>query len=87
MDKTKIREHMEVLGSCGKCVGIVDKVEGLSIKLTKDGPGARGFHHYIPLSWVSSVDQAVHISKACQDAQEEWEGHPVQEGEYPPDSK
>jgi hypothetical protein len=34
-----IREHMEIVGSEGKHIGTVDKVEGERIKLTKtDSP-------------------------------------------------
>ena len=44
-DTSKIVEHMQVVGSCGKVVGLVDGVEGLSIKLTKNGPEAHGSHH------------------------------------------
>ncbi|MGL4553078.1 MAG: DUF2171 domain-containing protein, partial [Gemmataceae bacterium] len=79
-----IREHMDVIGSCGKKVGRVDRVEGRSIKLTKDSEGARGEHRYIPTEWVQRVDQNVHLSKPCLDVQQEWQAHPVQEGEALP---
>jgi hypothetical protein len=84
-DTSNIREHMEVRGSCGGLVGKVDRVEGLSIKLTKDSPRADGEHRYIPLEWVSSVGTAVHLCKMAEDVQEQWQAHPVQEGEYPPE--
>ena len=87
LDTSKVKEHMEVIGSCGNRVGVVDRVEGISIKLTKDGPEARGSHHYIPLDWVKRVDQHVHLSKPCADAQMEWQGHPVEAGEYIPEGK
>jgi hypothetical protein len=82
---SNIREHMEVVGSCGGRVGKVDRVEGLSIKLTKDSPNADGEHRYIPLTWVESVDTSVHLRKLCPDVQEHWQAHPVEEGEYPPE--
>ena len=84
-DKSKISEHMDVVGSDGQSVGRVDRVEGLSIKLTKDDLAARGEHRYIPLTWVASVDQSVHLSKPAMTVEQEWQAHPVQEGEYPPD--
>ena len=31
-----IRQHMDVIASCGTKIGVVDRVEGNSIKLTKD---------------------------------------------------
>jgi hypothetical protein len=71
-----IHEHMDVFGSCGNKLGRVDHVEGNSIKLTKnDSPD--GEHHYIPLSWVSKVDNHVHLSKDCSDARNEWQSAPL----------
>jgi len=84
MNTSQIREHMEVVGSCGKRVGKVDRVKDLSIKLTKDAEGARGEHRYIPLDWVERVDGQVHLNKPCKDVEEEWQAHPVQQGEYIP---
>jgi hypothetical protein len=67
-----IREHMDVLGSCGNKLGRVDHLEGSTIKLTKnDSPD--GLHHFIPTSWVSRVDEHVHLNKTCVEAKEEWE--------------
>lgn len=53
VDTTKISEHMEVVGSDGEHVGLVDN---LGIKLTKNDPNAHGQHHYIKLEYVTSVD-------------------------------
>ncbi len=84
MNPADIREHMEVVGSDGQRVGAVDRVEGRSIKLTKDAPEARGEHRYIPLAWVDSVDgKAVRLNKPSAGVRQEWQAHPAQEGEYP----
>src|SRR5215470_12899100 len=77
MNKSDIREHMEVIGSDGQRVGAVDKVDSRSIKLTKSSPEARGEHRYIPLAWVERVDQHVHLNKASGEVQQEWQAHPV----------
>jgi hypothetical protein len=67
-----IREHMDVIGSCGKKLGRVDHVEGSQIKLTKnDSPD--GKHHLIPTSWVTQVGDQVHLSKSCGEAAREWQ--------------
>jgi hypothetical protein len=76
-----IREHMMVHakgagsmnGVAGEHIGTVDHVEGDRIKLTKnDSPD--GFHHYIPMAWVESVDgNTVHLSKDAQDVKREWQ--------------
>ncbi|HTV69681.1 MAG TPA: DUF2171 domain-containing protein [Rhizobiaceae bacterium] len=58
-DRSKIREHSEVISADGLHVGTVDRVEGDRIKLTKKDSGEghhRGHHHYIPLELVASVD-------------------------------
>ena len=56
---SSIREHMKVVGADGVPVGVVDRVEGERIKLTKDssGPGSHeGHHHYIPGDLVADVE-------------------------------
>lgn len=66
-----IREHMNVIASCGKKVGVVDGVEVNSIKLTrKDSPDDQ--HHFIPLSWISHVDNQVHLNRNSKEATEGW---------------
>ncbi|OWK40589.1 DUF2171 domain-containing protein [Fimbriiglobus ruber] len=69
---TDIREHMDVMGSCGNKLGTVDHVQGSSIKLTKSS-SADGHHHLIPMSWVSRVDTHVHLNKNCGEAKKEWQ--------------
>jgi hypothetical protein len=71
-----IKEHMEVLGSDGVHVGIVDGLEGRdTVKLTKDDPEAGGEHHFIPLAWVDHVDQQVHLKQAGVEAMARWKTH------------
>jgi hypothetical protein len=66
-----IREHMDVLASCGTKVGRVDHVEGDRIKLTKnDSPD--GLHHTIPLSWVARVHDHVHLDRDHEAVQGQW---------------
>lgn len=68
--KELIRPHMPVVCSDNGELATVDHVEGLSsIKLTK---GDDGQHHYIPLSWVTSVDDKVHIDRPGKQAMSEW---------------
>ncbi len=66
-----IKEHMKVIASCGKTVGVVDGVEGNAIKLTrKDSPD--GQHHFIPVAWIERVDSHVHLTKNSQEAEQGW---------------
>jgi hypothetical protein len=70
----QIREHMEVVGSDGKHVGIVDQLEGRErIKLSKADPKAGGRHHFIPCDWVVRVGAHVHLNKTSREAIEQWQ--------------
>jgi hypothetical protein len=69
-----IKEHMEVLGSDGQHVGIVDHLDGTDkIKLAKSDPKSGGKHHLIPLAWVEKVDAHVHLNKPTKDAITQWQ--------------
>ena len=59
VDVSQIREHAQVIGADGVPVGIVDKVEGDRIKLTKDSAGQgshEGHHHFIPVGLVAEIE-------------------------------
>lgn len=71
----EIREHMPVVCSNNKQFGTVDHVDGDSIKLTKDQSGQ---HHWIPMSWVTTVDQSVHVDRPGDQAMREWSSTPPQ---------
>ena len=69
----QIREHMEVIGSDGVHVGVVDRVEGANrIKLTKNDALAEGTHHYVDLAWVDHVDEHVHLNKESSELLAKW---------------
>lgn len=68
---SKIVEHMEVYGSDGTKLGVVDHVLGDEIKLTKnDSPDH--IHHLIPTALVDRVDAHVHLSKASNEVKLTW---------------
>jgi hypothetical protein len=70
MDRNKIKEHMPVVCSNNEQFATVDHLDdGDTIKLTKD---ASGTHHWIPTSWVASVDDKVHIDRPGADAMKQW---------------
>jgi len=71
-DVEKIREHMEVLGSDGGHVGIVDALRGEHIVLTKSDAAAGGAHHGIPAGWVAKVDGKVHLNLTAAEAKSGW---------------
>ncbi len=64
LNRNDIREHADIIGADGAHIGMVDRVEGDRIKLTKADSGGAGYgggheshHHYVPLSLVSGVDE------------------------------
>ena len=68
-DSSKIKDHMPIVASMGQQLGTVDHLDGNSIKVTKN---EQGQHHWIPLSWVTSVDDHVHINKTKDEAMRDW---------------
>jgi hypothetical protein len=79
---SKIREHMPVVCSNNKEFGMVDRVEGESIKLTKDDYGQ---HHWIPLAWVTKVDSQVHVDRPGEQVMREWSTMAPQQSQMPGD--
>ncbi len=72
--KTLIKPHMAVVCSNNGQFATVDHLEGdRTIKLTRDESGQ---HHYIPLDWVTSVDDKVHIDRPGKQAMQEWSTNP-----------
>jgi hypothetical protein len=73
MQTQEIREHMKVIGSDRQPVGIIDRVEGGRIKLSRNGPQANGKHHYIPADWVESVNgDEVCLRQNAKEACQKW---------------
>lgn len=65
-----IKPHMPVVCSEDNQFATVDHIEGhSSIKLAKDDNGQ---HHFIPLDWVTSVDDKVHIDRPGREAMQQW---------------
>ena len=65
-----IKPEMPVVCSNDGQFAVVDHMEGTdTIKLNKD---AKGQHHYIPMSWVKTVDDKVHLDRPGDQAMREW---------------
>ncbi len=70
IDTTRIRPHMPVVGSEGGQFGTVDHLDANNtIKLTRD---QKGDHHWIPTSWVTNIDDEVHIDRPGKQAMKQW---------------
>ncbi len=74
VDTTQIREHMEVIGSDGQHIGVVDHVEGDQIKLARNDPSSGGQHHYVPVGQVDAV--VVRLARTADEARQQWETEP-----------
>ena len=71
---TEIKPNLPVVCSNNGQFGVVDHVEGSNyIKLKKD---ASGQHHYIPMMWVTAVDDKLHIDRPGEQAMKEWSTSP-----------
>jgi hypothetical protein len=71
---TLITENLEVLGSDGVYVGVVDHLESNGeVRLAKDD--ADGEYHYIPLGWVVHVEMKVHLNQSGAEARARWKTH------------
>lgn len=69
-----IKPHMPVVCSQGGQFAVVDHMEGAtSIKLAKD---KNGQHHFMPVSWVTRVDEKVHIDRPGNEAMKQWTTEP-----------
>ena len=66
----QVKPGMPVVCSENGQFAVVDHPEGKdSIKLKKDKTGK---HHFIPVSWVTTVDEKVHIDRPGDQATQEW---------------
>ncbi len=66
----EVKADMPVVCSQDGQFAVVDHIEGQDqIKLKKD---TEGKHHYIPLSWVTKIDEQVHIDRPGDQAMKEW---------------
>lgn len=70
VNPSEIREHMPVVCSDGGQFATVDHLDANStIKLTKDDQGQ---HHWIPMDWVTRVDEHVHVDRPGKQAMQDW---------------
>lgn len=79
--RSAITEHMPIVGSDNNDVGLVDGLaEPEMIKITKDDDGK---HHWIPLGWVTRVDEHVHLDRPGHQVKQEWSDTPPKALESP----
>jgi len=67
----QIRPHMQVVGNDGELIGMVDRIDGDELRLTKSS-APDGKHHFLPLENVEFVDDRVHLNRTSNRAMAEW---------------
>jgi hypothetical protein len=71
IERGEIESHMPVIGSDGRHVGTVDRVDGEYIKLTRGDADAGGRHRWIPRTLVAGLDGGqVRLSVPAAQAEE-----------------
>ncbi len=73
INPSQIQPQMPVVCSNNKQFAKVDHIEGNSLKLAKDD---KGQHHYIPLAWVQTVDDKVHVDRPGDQVMRTWTTSP-----------
>ncbi|MGI3899391.1 MAG: DUF2382 domain-containing protein [Janthinobacterium lividum] len=69
---SRLVKDVEVVGSDGVHVGVVDRIDGTMMKLKRMDPAAGGQHHLLPTDLVKSVDGKAMLSVAAAEAMRRW---------------
>ncbi len=70
INATQIKPNTPVVCSNNGQFAVVDHMAGTeNIKLMKDD---KGVHHYIPLKWVTKVDDKIHVDRPGAQAMRDW---------------
>ena len=77
VNPSQIKPHMPVVCSNQTRFATVDGMEGDWIRLKDDDKGTQ---HYIPLSWVRTVDDSIHIDRPGRQAMQQWSTTPSFDG-------
>jgi uncharacterized protein (TIGR02271 family) len=68
----KLANDMEVVGSDGEHVGVIDHVDGATIKLKRMDPASGGTHHLISTDWVESANDKIVLKTAAGEVKSRW---------------
>ena len=81
-DLTLLREDMEIVGSDGGHVGVIDHVLDGELQLNRRDPEAEAengpahaHHHFIPIDWVDNVDAGANratLNLGKDEAERRW---------------
>jgi hypothetical protein len=69
-------EGMAVIDRDGAHVGVVDKVEGGHLKITRPEQDPRNEHQYVTPDWIVAVDDRVRLNRTIDEAKRLWATEP-----------
>ena len=69
---SKLVKELEVVGSDGVHVGVIDRIDGVMMKLKRMDAAAGGQHHLLPTDLVGSVDGKAMLSVTAAEAMRRW---------------
>ncbi len=71
---SRLAKDMEVVGSDGQHVGIIDHIDGATMKLKRMDPASGGQHHLLPADFVTSVsaDGKALLGMTATEAMARW---------------
>ena len=70
---SRLVKDLEVVGSDGVHVGIIDRLDGAMMKLKRMDAAAGGQHHLLPTDLVKSVDGKAMLSIVAAEAMRRWQ--------------
>jgi hypothetical protein len=75
INPTQIQKHMDVVSSQNEPLGSVDHIQGSELKLVRD---VLGQHHFVPIAWIASIDDKIHLTRSAEEVERLWAGEPFQ---------
>ena len=73
IEASQIKANTKVMCSQDGQLGVVEGMDGKNSLKLKD---SKGVSHFIPLSWVTRVDDTVHLDRPGAQAMREWTSEP-----------
>ena len=75
INPSQIQKHMDVVSSRNEPLGSVDHIQGSSVKLVRD---VLGQHHFVPIAWIASIDNKIHLTRSAEEVERLWAGETFQ---------
>ena len=73
IDASQIKANTKVMCSQDGQLGVVERMDGKNSLKLKD---SKGISHFIPLNWVTRVDDTIHLDRPGAQVMREWTSEP-----------